>query len=125
MAAQDEIFMMAYLLMRKRRNHQQRKQWSDKYFCCITRFHFLSLVVICYHHSLYHSLSLVITRCITFLYFYKRSLLYCFIKLKSLPKYCLFIHFQRVDVGKKKKKKKKIFRQSFFDLNNLMRMLRE
>ena len=40
------------ILMRKRRNHQQRKQWPEKY--CITLCHSLSFVAF----SLYHSLSL-------------------------------------------------------------------
>ena len=39
---------------------------------CITCCHSLSLIVILCH-SLYHSLSLVVTRCITRLSFYKRS----------------------------------------------------
>ena len=38
MDAGDEISIMGYLLMRKRRN-QQRKQWSEKFFCCITCCH--------------------------------------------------------------------------------------
>ena len=40
--------------------HQQRKKWLEKYSCCITRCHSLSLVFIRCHwyHSLYHSLSL-------------------------------------------------------------------
>ena len=82
MDAEDKILMMGYLLMKKRRNHQQQKQWSEKYFCWITRC-----------HSLYHFLSLVITRYTTRLPFYKRSFLYCFIELQSLPNFvcsCIF-----------------------------------
>ena len=50
--------MMGYLLMKKRENHQQRKNWSDKYFCCITRCHSLSLVVIRYQALVVPLLSL-------------------------------------------------------------------
>ena len=87
MDAEDEILMVGYLLMRKRRNHQQKKQRSEKYFCCVTRC-----------HSMYHSLSFVITRCTTLLSFYKRSFLNCFNTFKSLPKFCFLIHFRWVDV---------------------------
>ena len=87
MDAEDEILMVGYLLMRKRRNHQQKKQRSEKYFCCVTRC-----------HSMYHSLSFVITRCTTLLSFYKWSFLNCFNTFKSLPKFCLLIHFRWVDV---------------------------
>ena len=45
MDVEDKIFMMGYLLMRKRGNCQQQKQWPEKYFCLITRCHSLSLVV--------------------------------------------------------------------------------
>ena len=83
MDAEDEILMVGYLLMRKRRNHQQKRQRSEKYFCCVTRC-----------HSMYHSLSFVITRCTTLLSFYKRSFLNCFNTFKSLPKFCFLIHFR-------------------------------
>ena len=80
MDAEDEILMMGYLLMRKRSNHQQRKMWSEKYFCSITRC---------------HSLPLVITRFTTCLSFYKRSFFYSFIKLKVYR--ILFFHLFSMD----------------------------
>ena len=85
--SEDEILMMGYLLMRKRRNHQQQKLVREIFLL----YHSLSFVATqC--HSLYHSLSLVTNRCTTFLFFYKRSFLYCFMKLKSLPNFvCSFI----------------------------------
>ena len=58
MDVEDKIFMMGYLLMRKRGNCQQQKQWPEKYFCLITRcrslYHFLPFVDTRYH-SMYHS----------------------------------------------------------------------
>ena len=85
MDVEDKIFMMGYLLMRKRGNCQQQKQWPEKYFCLITRCHSLSLVVplfaICWHSLSLDERSL-----------YERSFLYCFIKLQSLPNFvCSFI----------------------------------
>ena len=47
------------ILMRKRRNHQHQKQWSEKY--CITLCHSLSLVVI----RCLFVVPLVVTRCTT------------------------------------------------------------
>ena len=73
MDAEDEALIMGYLLMRKRRNYQKRKQCCGKYFCCITCRHSLSIFV-------------------TPFSFYKRSFLYCFIKPKHLPNIvCSFI----------------------------------
>ena len=72
-------------LMKKTRNHRHRKQWSEKYFCFITCCHSLSLV-----------LSLVATRCITRVSFYKRSLL--FYQAQKFNKFWLFTHFEWADV---------------------------
>ena len=105
--------MMGYLLMKKREDHQQRKNWSDKYFCCITRCHLLSLVVIRYQAFV---VPLVVTRFTTRLSFYKQSFLYCFIKLK-FTKLCLFIHFRWIDV-----KSNRCF-GGLYDLSNLIRIL--
>ena len=58
MDAEDKILMMGYLLMKKRRNHQQQKQWSEKYFCWITRCHSSFVVT-------RHSLSLVVPLFVT------------------------------------------------------------
>ena len=80
MDAEDEILMMGYLLMRKRSNHQQRKKWSGKYFCSITRC---------------HSLPLVINRFSTRLSFYKRPFFHSFIKLKVYR--ILFFHLFSMD----------------------------
>ena len=91
MDAEDKILMMGYLLMKKRRNHQQQKQWSEKYFCWITRCHSSFVVTCC--TTFCHLLTLVITQCTTRLSFYKRSFLYCFIELQSLPNFvcsCIF-----------------------------------
>ena len=90
MDAEDEILMLGCLLMRKRRNHEKRKQWLEKYFCCIIRCHSFSFVAIrCF--SLYQS-SFFIPRRTTRPSFYKQSFLFCFIKLKSLPNFvCSFI----------------------------------
>ena len=85
---------MGYLLMKKRENHQQRKNWSEKYFCCITRCHSFSLVVIRYHAFV---VPLVVSRFTIHLSFYKQSFLHCFIKL-NFTKLCLFIHFRWIDV---------------------------
>ena len=76
------------------------KKWSMKYFCCITHCHSLSLVV-----------PLVVTQFTTPLSFYKRSFLYCFVRLKVYL--TLFVHSFSMDS------------KSFFDLNNLMRLLPE
>ena len=37
MDVEDEILMTGYLLMRKRRNHQQQKQWSKNIFVVLLR----------------------------------------------------------------------------------------
>ena len=79
MHAEDKILMMGYLLMRKRRNYRQRKQWPEKYFCFTILCHLLSLVV-----------PPVVTWCTTRLSFYKRFFLYYFIKLNVYQ--ILFVH---------------------------------
>ena len=72
---------------KEKKSSTKKRQRSEKYFCCVTRC-----------HSMYHSLSFVITRCTTLLSFYKRSFLNCFNTFKSLPKFCFLIHFRWVDV---------------------------
>ena len=90
---EDEILMMVYLLMRKRRNHQQPKKWSEKYFSCITRCHSLSLVVIPYH-SLNHSLSLDLPLVCLFI----NDPFFTVLSNLKFTKLCLFIHFRWIDV---------------------------
>ena len=74
MDAEDEILMMGYLLLRKRRNHQQRKQWLKKYCRCI---------ISC--HSLYHSILCLL-----------------FYQAQKFTNFCLFIHFRWIDVKSSK-----------------------
>ena len=86
MDPEDKILMMGYILMRKRRNRQQWKKWSEKYFCCITRCHLLSLVVIRYP-SLNHSVCLFIN-----------DPFFTVLSSSKFTKLCLFIHFRWIDV---------------------------
>ena len=42
---EDEILNWSVFSNEKKRNHQKRKQWSDKYFCCAFCCHSLLFVV--------------------------------------------------------------------------------
>ena len=77
MDAEDELLMMRYLLMRKRRS-QQRKQWSEKPF----------VVIRC--HSLYHSLSLDVPLVLLFI----NDPFATVLSSSKFTKFYLLIHFR-------------------------------
>ena len=93
MDEEDAILNWSVFSNEKKRNHQKRKQWSDKYFCCTFCCHSL-LFVATRCSTRWQSFLLIVTRCTPCLSFFKRFFLYCFIK----PKFCLLIHFPWVDV---------------------------